>query len=337
MTKRIAFVAHYDPRGDVAPHVLRQLDELGTVFDDVVLATTVQLTDSAAESISARATLVRRANYGHDFGSWRDGLERFDWAQSYDEVLLTNDSYVGFFRPLSEIMDTMRKRPVELWGITRSSRHAPHVQSYFLHFTREAVRSQAFRRFWADAKPAPDRASAIAEQEIGISRTLLDAGFSIGSYFEPTRAERLLAVRRGVHWLRKRRQKFPARFDSAEDSYFDASRRRDPAQADNLNWSSAFADATLDDGRLPLIKLDTLRYDPYWLGAGTLLDALEKKYPAQLHGVREFLEQTQSAYSERRYENFGFAKLNPIERVAFGYRSPKRTGKKGLTADVDDS
>ncbi|AZH78115.1 MULTISPECIES: rhamnan synthesis F family protein [Microbacterium] len=337
MTKRIAIVAHYDPRGDVAPHVLRQLDELGTVFDDVVLATTVDLSTAASDAISSRATLVRRANYGHDFGSWRDCLERYDWGQSHDEVLLTNDSYVGFFRPLSKIVASMSARPVELWGITRSNRHAPHVQSYFLHFSGAAVHSQAFRRFWTDAKPAPDRASAIAEQEIGISQAMMNAGFSIGSYFEPTRAERLLAVRRGIHWLRKRRQRFPARFDSAEDSYFDARRRRDPAQADNLNWSSAFADATLDDGRLPLIKLDTLRYDPYWLGAGTLLTALEARYPEQMQGVRDYLEQTRSAYSERRYENYGFAKLNPIERAAFGYRTPKRTGKRGLSPDVDDS
>lgn len=337
MTKRIAFVAHYDPRGDAAPHVLRQLEELGSVFDEVVLATTVQLKDSAAEAISARATLVRRANYGHDFGSWRDCLERFDWAQSYDEVLLTNDSYVGFFRPLHQVMSSMRERPVDLWGITRSARHAPHVQSYFLHFTRDALHSQAFRRFWADAKPAPDRASAIAKQEIGISQAMTDAGFSIGSYFEPSRSERILAGRRGLHWLRKRRQQFPARFDSAEDGYFDVRQRRDPAQADNLNWSTVFADATLDNGRLPLIKLDTLRYDPYWLGAGALLEALEKRYPSQLQGVREYIVQTQAAYSQRRYENYGFARLNPIERAVFGYRAPKLTGKRGFTADVDHS
>ena len=60
MTKRLALVAHYDPRGEAAPHVLRQLDELGSQFDEVVLATTVDLSPAAASAISSRATLIRR-------------------------------------------------------------------------------------------------------------------------------------------------------------------------------------------------------------------------------------------------------------------------------------
>lgn len=328
MTKRLAIVAHYDPRGEAAPHVLRQLDQLGSVFDEVVLATTVDLTPEASTAIASRATLVRRANYGHDFGSWRDGLERHDWAQGFDELLLTNDSYVGFFRPLDKIMMTMASKPVEFWGITQSARHARHIQSYYLHFTREALRSQAFRMFWSDSKPAPNRQSAIMQQEVGISRAMTAAGYHFDSYFRPTEAERIRATRRGVHWLRKRRQKFPARFDTLEDGYFDAHQWRDPSQADNLNWSSAFADSSLDGGRLPLIKLDTLRYDPYWLGAGTLLSLLEKRFPEQMEGVRDFLDQTRPYYAARQYENYGFARLSPAERTIFGYRAPS-AGQKG--------
>lgn len=328
MTRRLAIVAHYDPRGEAAPHLLRQLDQLGAVFDEVLLATTVDLTPEAAAAISARATLVRRANYGHDFGSWHDGLERYDWAQGYDELLLTNDSYVGFFRPLDKIMMAMASRPVEFWGITKSARHAHHIQSYYLHFTREALHSQAFRRFWSDSKPAPNRQSAILQQEVGISRAMTAAGYRFDSYFQPTEAERLRATRRGVHWLRKRRQTFPARFDTLDDPYFNARKWRDPDQADNLNWSSAFADSTLDAGRLPLIKLDSLRYDPFWLGAGTLLSLLEKQYPEQMDGVRDYLEQTGAHYAARQYEHYGFARLTPVERAIFGYRAPS-SGLKG--------
>ncbi|MBQ3359509.1 MAG: hypothetical protein IJG47_11505 [Microbacterium sp.] len=329
MTKRLALVAHYDPRGEAAPHVLRQLDELGSQFDEVVLATTVDLSPAAASAISSRATLIRRANYGHDFGSWRDCLERYDWAQSYDEVLLTNDSYVGFFRPLGEIMQTMSARPVELWGMTRTNRVAPHVQSYFLHFTQPALRSQAFRRFWVDAKPAPDRMSAILQQEVGISRAMTDAGFAIDSYFEPTTAERLRANRRGAHWLHRRQQVFHARFDRARDGYFDSRRRRDPRQADNLNWSSAFADSTLDRGRLPIIKIDVLRNDPYWLDSRSLLADLEKKYPVQMEGVSEFLRGTRTSYGNRPFENHAPARLTPLQKVTVGYRPPHIKESKG--------
>jgi hypothetical protein len=319
--KRLAVVAHYDPRGAAAPHFLRQLDQLDRHFDDVVVATTSTLTDDARTAIGRRARVVERPNVGHDFGSWRDVLEHSDYGRGYDELLLTNDSYVGYLRPFDEIVSTMRARPVELWGITRSRRHAEHVQSYFLYFTSESLHSQAFHRFWSELQPAASRMQAILNQEIGVSQTLISAGFRIGSYFEPTTPERRLANLRGIQWMRMRMRAFPTRFDSFEDSYFRARQWNEPGMADNLNWSAAFADFALDGGRLPVVKFDTLRYDPYWLGSGDLLDALEKRFPEAFDGVREFLAETSGFYGQRRYENGGPARLGAVPRLAVGYRT----------------
>lgn len=326
MTKRLAIVAHYDPRGAAAPHFLRQLDQLSGQIDDIVVATTSALTDDARTAIERRARVVERPNVGHDFGSWRDVLEHRNYGRGYDELLLTNDSYVGYLRPLEEIIATMSARPVELWGITRSRRHAEHVQSYFLYFTSESLHSQAFHRFWSELQPAASRMQAILNQEIGVSQTLISAGFRIGSYFEPTVAERRLANVRGIQWMRMRMRTFPTRFDSFEDSYFRARRWTDPEMADNLNWSAAFADFSLENGRLPLVKFDTLRYDPYWLGSDKLLGALEKRFPDAFDGVREFLAATAPYYSQRRYENGGPAHLGAVPRLAVGYRTRVRRG-----------
>ena len=325
--RRLAIVAHYDPRGGAAPHFLRQLDQLAAVAEDIVVASPSPLTADATAAISARATLIKRQNYGHDFGSWRDGLEQYGWAQDYDELLLTNDSYVGFFQPLEQIYSRMSQRPVEMWGITKSWRHHEHVQSYFLNFTAPALHSQAFQRFWSDATPAADRTAAIHNQEVGVSRAMLAAGFRLGSVFEPTLRERRVANLRGVHWLWRRQTAFPARFDSLTDKFFSARRALDAAEADKLNWSSAFADSALDRGRLPLIKFDTFRYDPYWLGAGGLLSALEKQYPRAMSGVRGYLDETGPFYRARAFENYGFAKLSPAERMSIGYAT--KPGKGG--------
>ncbi|MFT4236050.1 MAG: rhamnan synthesis F family protein [Microbacterium sp.] len=324
--KRLAIVAHYDPRGEAADHLLRQLDQLGTVSDQIVVASPSALTSQASAEISRRAILLRRENFGHDFGSWREALEQLDWAQGYDELLLTNDSYAGFFRPLAQIIDEMTSRPVEVWGMTKSWRHGEHVQSYFLFFTRPALASRAFRRFWADTKPATDRFTAIAHGEVGVSRAMAQSGFALGSYFEPTPAERRRANRRGLHWLRQRQRAFPARFDTLDDPYFDATRANDPAAADGLNWSSAFADAALPDGRLPLIKFDTLRYDPYWLGSGVLLDRLEQRWPEQLAGVRDFLAATAPFYPARAWENGRPARLAPLSARTYGYAARRLAG-----------
>ena len=62
---------------------------------------------------------------------------------------------------------------------------------------------------------------------------------------------------------------------------------------------AALADRALDDARLPVVKLDTLRFDPYMLGSASLLDRCEQRYPAAFAGVREHLARTARAYAPR--------------------------------------
>lgn len=330
--RRLTIVAHWDPRGGAAPHFLRQLDQLAVVSEEVIVSSPSPLTDEAAAAIEERATLLRRANYGHDFGSWRDALEQRDWAQDYDELLLTNDSYVGFFRPLEQIIEDMARKPVEVWGITKVDRHAEHIQSYFLMFTSPALHSQAFRRFWTSATPATSRTAAILQQEVGVSRAMREAGFALGSAFEPTLRERRRANLRGAYWLWRRQSHFPEKFSGPHDGFFTIRNIRDPREADHLNWSSAFADSSLDHGRLPVIKFDVFRYDPYYLGAGELLTALEKAYPAHMAGVREYLEETRPMYRPRPFENYGFARPHLLARPLVGYTARSLRGKRDVAA-----
>jgi len=331
--KRLAIVAHWDPRGKAASHFLSQLDQLNRSFDRVIVASPSPLDADAEESIRRRADLIRRENFGHDFGSWYDGLATVNWGEEFDEILLTNDSYVGFFRPLEQILNEMAARPFDVWGITKTWRHAEHIQSYFLYFTAPVVRSRAFRNFWMDFKPAANRSSAIKDHEVGISTAMIRAGFRLGAFLEPTRSERLTANRRGAHWLTRRMVDFPGVFTTKESFKIDA--LDDPDNANMLNWSTAFADLTLDDARLPVLKFDTIRYDPYWLDSNSLLVAVESRYPEHMSTVREFLSETDPYYGPRANENYGSAELSPIERLsAYPYPALAETRAEESSGDA---
>lgn len=319
MTKRLAIVAHFDIDGHAAPHVLRQLDVLSRSFDSIVVTTTSALTPDARSALSARADLIERPNFGQDFASWRDGLSAVKQGKGFDTVLLTNDSYICTVDSWEPALAAMADRPVEAWGLTKTWRHAEHIQSYFLCFTRPVLASQGFARFWADFRPAPNRTAAITTQEVGISRALRSSGFRLGSYFEPSRQERLLANRRGVHWLIRRRRTYPARFHGFGD-HFHMRRFRDPLEANNLNWASVFADFVFDRDRFPAVKIDTLRYDPLWLGSEELLTRSEERFPEAFAGVRDYIQRTTTAYPPRPFESPGPAHLNAIERRVVGYR-----------------
>ncbi len=312
MTRRLSVVAHYDPHGEAAPHVLRQLDQLATVSDELVVASTADLTEEARSALDARSTLVERENFGQDFGGWQQVLLTRDTAREFDEVLLTNDTYVGYLRPIERMFADMEQRPVEIWGTHESERVARHLQSFFLVFREPAVRSRAFREFWRRLKPAASRVEAIRQQEIGISQWMLSAGFEIAGYFEPTPAERAEGVRREAWWKARLAE---------QDVRLGDLRRRAPV-GEPVNTAVAFADAALDDGRMPLVKFDTLRYDPYFLGSDRLLELCEAQYPDLFDGVRAFLDRTRASYPPRPGENQLVLPLDGDDARHIGYRAP---------------
>jgi hypothetical protein len=326
--RRLAVLAHYHPLGGVADHVVRQVSDLSASFDRVIVATTSALTDDGRAALAPYADVIERANVGQDFGSWFDGLMAADFAEPYDELLLTNDSYVQV-DSIGAMIDRMTDAPVEVWGATKTWRRGEHIQSYFLYFTNPALRSRAFRSFWDSFRPATDRRQAIELHELGISRTMRTAGFRLGGYLVPNPAEKRRATRRGVHWLKRRRHAFPAKFTDLADSDFDVDRRRDPEESRHLNPASVYADSVFDDRRYPLVKFDTLRYDPYWLGSDILLDDCEKRFPDAFADVRRYIDSTARFYPRRPYENGGPAQLTSIQRQRIGYTtepaaSPRR-------------
>ncbi len=131
------------------------------------------------------------------------------------------------------------------------------------------------------------------KHEVGLSGGLHGAGFRSGSYFQETDADKRLARRRVRWWAAHR----PGITRSREGLEKLRVRAREP-----WNPSAALADRALDRGRLPYVKLDTLRFDPYGLGADKLLTYCEQQLPEAFAGVREFLQETAVFYPPRPTE-----------------------------------
>jgi hypothetical protein len=295
--RTLIVMAHYDASGGLAPHALRQLDALADVADRLLVVSTATLDNPEdVEAITQRAELVRRQNQGYDFYSYKTGLDVAGDLSEYDLVIVCNDSYVGPLVPYRRILDTMWERKVDFWGMTETMRRARHVQSYFVAFRRWVVASPAFTGFWSQMTPVSDRAQVITKYELGLSGALLGAGFEAGSYFEENAADRRLARARHLWWAYHaiRRQPPHQRAKAA---------RRLPFEP--WNPMAALADRALEDARLPLVKIDTLRYDPYGLESQRLLTVCERRYPQQFAGVREFLERTAAQYPARAGEASG--------------------------------
>ena len=301
-------MAHYDPRGEVAPHVTRQVQALAEAVEDLVIVSTAPLTDTSAEWLAGHGRLIRRDNVGYDFFSYRTGLESVPDLGQYEEVVICNDTYVGPLRPYQRIFDDMAGRPVDFWGLSASQRISPHVQSFFVAFRPWVVASRAFESFWATLEPISERMKVIRRYEVGMTGHLAEAGFAWGSYYVETEAERRLARRR-VAWWMAHRGPLPQVTDLR--SWY--------AEQTRAGWNPAvgLADVALDDGRLPYVKLDTLRYDPYGLDSTKLLGLCEARFPSAFEGVRAHLEATREHYPPRVRETLRRtpAALRPLRRL----------------------
>jgi rhamnosyltransferase len=285
-------MAHFDPDGRVAPHVRRQVEAWLALPAELVVVTTARLRDEDREWLAERTLLVERENVGYDFLSYQRGLQAGGDLSAYDEVVVCNDSFVGPLRPYGEIFDRMTDRAVDFWGIARSDRRKRHLQSYFLAFRRQVVAAAAFADFWDSLVPLASRGQVIRRYEVGLSRTLAKAGFRFTGYFRETRAERRRGRLRVAWWVLHRR---PIGAGSGWARFWTDAR-------EPWNPTYALADSALDGARLPLVKLDTLRHDPYGLNADRLLELCEQVYPAEFDGVRDFLDRTKPYYPTRTGE-----------------------------------
>jgi len=287
-------MAHFDPDGLVAPHVRRQIQAWLAVPVDLTVVSTAELTESDRDWLNAHVQLIERANQGYDFLSYRGGLEAAGDLSRYDEVIVCNDSFVGPLRPYAEILQEMGRRDCDFWGLTRSDRNKRHIQSYFIAFRASVVESDVFQDFWAGVSPLATRRAVIRRYEVGLSVRLARAGFRMARYFAENRPERYRGRLRVAWWVLRREAK-------AESIGALARFRRDAREPWNPTYG--LADSALHAARLPLVKLDTLRHDPYGLDAGRLLRRCEARFPADFKGVREFLERTASRYPTRKGES----------------------------------
>ena len=310
---RVAVMAHFDPHGEVAPHVRRTIVATQAIVDRVVVVSTSELTESSRSWLCAHAELLDRPNVGHDFASYRAGLDHID-LDGLTRLILLNDSAVLPLDGMQHMFARMDRRGADVWGLTPGYGFSPHLQSYFLVFGRRACESTAFRAFWSAVETLDSRDEVITRYEVGLSTDLRGAGLRLRSYFTPSYYDRLVGAARVDHraaelLLSERRWRKLAGWTK---------RTLARARAPEWNAAAALADRALGSPpRLPGLKLSTLRDDPYELDAPALLSACEVRYPLEFDGVRDYLRRVDEFYDDR------WKKAQRIEPGCVRYRVPR--------------
>lgn len=156
--------------------------------------------------------LVCRPNEGYDFGSWAAAFYLIPQLLDVDFLLQVNDSIVGPFWGLDAIVENFENSYGDIWGLVRSRQHFPHLQSYFVGYKRDVLKSAAFSAFWSSVRPQKSKRNVIDRYELGLSSILRREGFvstcfldglSLGSdYLNPIVDLWDVCLARGVPFLK---------------------------------------------------------------------------------------------------------------------------------------
>ena len=137
-----------------------------------------------------------RPNKGYDSGAYKDVLRSLlGWEEvyRYDELLLVNDSFFGFFYPLEDSFKLMDREDCDFWGMTGQTAGAfqnpaykfdAHIHSYFFVFKKKVFHSRSFRIFWEQFSYPENFREAIVAFEIGLNAYLRQQGFFGVSYID---------------------------------------------------------------------------------------------------------------------------------------------------------
>ena len=140
---------------------------------------------------------LARRHRAYDFGSYRLGVQILNeqgWLNQATHVLLCNDSVIGPFFDVGDVLLKMMLDRTPVWGLTESYLYAPHLQSYFLLLDSGVLLNPSVRNFFEGVVPQKSRHDVIQSYELGFSALIKRLGLSYKAW---SPAERMLDPRNG--------------------------------------------------------------------------------------------------------------------------------------------
>lgn len=182
---KIAVLAHWSESATVSLSSNRLVEKLLANNYEVVF---VSACEDAGELVfdsdqQNKITIVRKPNYGYDFGSWSVALARFPKIFEASEVLILNDSNSGPFGDMDDLLALMANSPFDITGVTDSLQIRYHIQSYMMHFKNGSMNSDALRSFWLEVRSQDEKMDVIQAYELGLTSKAQSNELYVGAVF----------------------------------------------------------------------------------------------------------------------------------------------------------
>ncbi len=184
-----ALLVTHSPDGRLKAHMRHYLQSLQRegVAVTLIVAADHGFTEDEPWLYDLLDGLYVRDNEGWDFACWAHVLRLNRAFYRADILYWLNDSLIG---PVEQpafhaVLQRVRAGGQGMVGLTASLEHAYHVQSFFLAFKPQALRSAAFQRFVLGIQSLPGKQDVIDAYELKLAAYLKAAGVPASAVFEP--------------------------------------------------------------------------------------------------------------------------------------------------------
>lgn len=191
--RRCAIFLFFDPDGVVDDYVIGILKGLRPRVEYILTICNGYVNGEGREKLKQVSNdIYCRANLGLDVGGYREGLFYigFKKLSEYDELIMLNYTFFGPVYPFEEMFDTMSKKDVDFWGITKHHRVDPdpfgcipygylpeHIQSFFLVLRSSLFLSYQYKDFIFNMKNPQTYTDSIVGYEAVFTKYFADEGF----------------------------------------------------------------------------------------------------------------------------------------------------------------
>lgn len=237
--RKVCIFAHFDPHDSVDTYVMAYINSLYDLgFEILFVSSAVKLQQEDIEALKQKCIkIIVKENIGYDFGSWKIGIDAIGDCSDCVQIVLANDSVYGPLFPLQEMFEVMNARSCDFWGVTDSYELGYHIQSYFLVFGRNIIRSPAFQQYWESYDFHTSKWVVVHQYEIGTTKRFMRE-FKVDAY---CRYNEIVAN----HLMQNPHDRFRKRM-----------------LAGRTNPMHFFWRELIIDHRCPFIKRELLRFNP---------------------------------------------------------------------------
>lgn len=190
--RRLAIFFFYDKRGIVDRYVPYFLEDLQKNVTEICTVCNGEPSPEGRKILEEYGNVFVRENKGFDVWAYKEAMAQYGWEklQTYDEVILLNNTIMGPVYPFKETFDKMDQQDLDFWGLTEYFKimmdpfgYSPygylpdHIQSHWIACRRSLVASKEFQDYWDQMPMIEDYAQAVGKHESIFTKRFADMGY----------------------------------------------------------------------------------------------------------------------------------------------------------------